>query len=125
MKKMTADKGHFPVFRRGIYNKDRPPSAPQVRVDPRGLVMEGLLEVLVAFVVILSLFLLGASIYSYRVTGNRKMLFVMGAFILFTMKGIIMALSLFTDVVELDLDASLVLLDLFILITLYLLTMTK
>lgn len=87
--------------------------------------MEGLLEVLVAFVLILSVFLLGASIYSYRVTGNRKMIFVMGAFILFTVKGVVMALSLFTDVVELNLDASLVLIDLFILITLYLLTMTK
>ena len=87
--------------------------------------MEGLLEVLVAFVLILSVFLLGASIYSYRVTGNRKMLFVMGAFILFTVKGVVMALSLFTEKVELQLDSSLVLIDLFILITLYLLTMTK
>jgi hypothetical protein len=53
------------------------------------------------------------------------MLFVMGAFILFTIKGILMALALFTDLVDLQLDSSLVLLDLFILITLYLLTMTK
>ncbi len=87
--------------------------------------MEGLLEVLVAFVLILSVFLLGASIYSYRVTGNRKMLFVMGAFVLFTVKGVMMALSLFTDVVDLKLDQSIVLIDLFILITLYLVTMTK
>ncbi|MCK5414950.1 MAG: hypothetical protein KAJ35_06185 [Thermoplasmata archaeon] len=87
--------------------------------------MEGLLEVLVAFVLILSVFLLGASIYSYRVTGNRKMLFVMGAFILFTVKGVLMALALFTDIVDLELDSSLVLVDLFILITLYLVTMTK
>lgn len=87
--------------------------------------MENLLEVLVAFVLILSVFLLGASIYSYRVTGNRKMLFVMGAFILFTVKGVLMALSLFTDLVDLDLDEALVLIDLFILIALYLLTMTK
>ncbi len=87
--------------------------------------MENLLEVLVAFVLILSVFLLGASIYSYRVTGNRKMLFVMGAFILFTVKGVLMALSLFTDLVDLELDEALVLIDLFILIALYLLTMTK
>ena len=87
--------------------------------------MENLLEVLVAFVLILSVFLLGASIYSYRVTGNRKMLFVMGAFILFTVKGVLMALSLFTELVDLEMDESLVLIDLFILITLYLLTMTK
>ena len=87
--------------------------------------MENILEVLVAFVLILSVFLLGASIYSYRVTGNRKMLFVMGAFILFTVKGIIMALALFTDMVDIKLDESLVLIDLFILITLYLVTMTK
>ena len=87
--------------------------------------MENILEVLVAFVLILSVFLLGASIYSYRVTGNRKMLFVMGAFILFTVKGVLMALTLFTDVVDIQLDESLVLIDLFILITLYLVTMTK
>ena len=87
--------------------------------------MENILEVLVAFVLILSVFLLGASIYSYRVTGNRKMLFVMGAFILFTVKGVLMSLTLFTDVVDIQLDESLVLIDLFILITLYLVTMTK
>ncbi len=87
--------------------------------------MENLLEVLVAFVLILSVFLLGASIYSYRVTGNRKMLFVMGAFILFTIKGVLMAVSMFSDSVELELDPALVLIDLFILIALYLLTMTK
>ena len=87
--------------------------------------MENLLEVLVAFVLILSVFLLGASIYSYRITGNRKMLFVMGAFILFTVKGLLMALSLFTDLVDLAMDEALVLIDLFILITLYLVTMTK
>lgn len=87
--------------------------------------MENLLEVLVAFVCILSVFLLGASIYSYRVTGNRKMLFVMGAFILFTVKGVLMALALFTDWFDIQLDESLVLIDLFILITLYLVTMTK
>ena len=87
--------------------------------------MENLLEVLVAFVLVLSMFLLGASIYSYRVTGNRKMLFVMGAFILFTVKGVLMALTLFSDLVDIQLDESLVLIDLFILITLYLVTMTK
>ncbi len=90
-----------------------------------GLVVENILEVLVAFVLILSVFLLGASIYSYRVTGNRKMLFVMGAFILFTVKGVLMSLTLFTDVIDIQLDESLVLIDLFILITLYLVTMTK
>jgi hypothetical protein len=95
------------------------------RVVPRGLAVENLLEVLVAFVLVLSMFLLGASIYSYRVTGNRKMLFVMGAFILFTIKGVLMALSLFTDLIDLALDEALVLIDLFILITLYLVTMTK
>jgi hypothetical protein len=87
--------------------------------------VENLLEVLVAFVLVLSMFLLGASIYSYRVTGNRKMLFVMGAFILFTIKGVLMALALFTDLIDLALDEALVLIDLFILITLYLVTMTK
>jgi len=87
--------------------------------------VENLLEVLVAFVLVLSMFLLGASIYSYRVTGNRKMLFVMGAFILFTVKGVLMALTLFSDLVDIQLDESLVLIDLFILITLYLVTMTK
>ena len=87
--------------------------------------MENLLEVLVAFVLVLSMFLLGASIYSYRVTGNRKMLFVMGAFVLFTIKGVLMALALFTDLIDLAMDEALVLIDLFILITLYLVTMTK
>ena len=122
---MTATAGHLPVYRCNIYMNGRPPSTCRVRVDPRGLVLEGLLEVLVAFVLILSVFLLGASIYSYRVTGNRKMLFVMGAFILFTVKGVLMALALFTNIVDLELDSSLVLVDLFILITLYLVTMTK
>lgn len=87
--------------------------------------MENLLEVLVAFVVILSVFLLGLSFHSYRVTGSRKMLFVMGVFMLFTIKGVLMALSLFTDWVDLSLDPALVIIDLFILITLYIMIIKK
>ena len=87
--------------------------------------MENLLEVLVAFVVILAVFLLGLSYHSFRVTGNRKMLFVMGAFVLFTIKGVLMALSLFSDWVDLELDPALVLIDLFILITLYIMIIKK
>lgn len=92
---------------------------------PRGLDVENLLEVLVAFVLILAIFLLVFSFISYRHTGSRKMLFVMGVFVLFTLKGIIMSLSLFTNIVELEMDPALVLLDLFILITLYLMIIVK
>jgi hypothetical protein len=87
--------------------------------------MENLLEVLVAFVLILSVFLLGVSLHSYRVTGNRKMIFVMGVFVLFTVKAILMTLSLFTDWLDLELDPALVLIDLFILITLYIMIIKK
>ena len=87
--------------------------------------MENLVEVLAAFVLIFSLFLLLLSFRSYQVTGNRKMFFVMGAFILYFITGLVMFLSLFTEVVELKLDPSLLLLDLFILITLYIMIMKK
>jgi hypothetical protein len=97
----------------------------QAHHGPRGLDVENLLEVLVAFVLILAIFLLVFSFISYRHTGSRKMLFVMGVFVLFTLKGIIMSLSLFTDIIELELDPALVLLDLFILITLYLMIIVK
>jgi len=97
----------------------------QAHHGPRGLDMENLLEVLVAFVLILAMFLLVFSFISYRHTGSRKMLFVMGVFVLFTLKGLLMSLSLFTGIVELDLDPALVVVDLFILITLYLMIIVK
>ena len=50
--------------------------------------MENLEEVLVGLMLIFSVFLLGMSLLSYRVTGNRKMLFVTGAFVLFVVKAI-------------------------------------
>lgn len=87
--------------------------------------MENILEVLVAFVLILSIFLLVFSFISYRHTGSRKMLFVMGVFVLFTVKGVLMSLALFSDAVDLELDPVLVLVDLFILITLYLMIIVK
>lgn len=87
--------------------------------------MENILEVLVAFVLILSIFLLVFSFISYRHTGSRKMLFVMGVFVLFTVKGLLMSLALFSDAVDLELDPVLVLVDLFILITLYLMIIVK
>ena len=87
--------------------------------------MENILEVLVAFVLILSIFLLVFSFISYRHTGSRKMLFVMGVFVLFTVKGLLMSLALFSDAVDLELDPVLVLVNLFILITLYLMIIVK
>ena len=87
--------------------------------------MENLVEVLVAFVVILSVFLLALSFKAYSVTGSRKMFFVMGAFVLFLVKGLIEAFALFTDIVELELEPALVLIDLFILITLYIMIIKK
>ncbi len=87
--------------------------------------MDNLLEVLVAFVLILSLFLLVFSFITYRQTGSRKMLFIMGVFVLFTLKGVLMSLALFSDIVDLELDPALVLIDLFILITLYLTIIVK
>ena len=87
--------------------------------------MENLVEVLVAFVLIIAAGLLALSWYSYHVTGNRKLFFVMGAFVLFTVKGVVMSLALFTDAVELELEPTLILLDLFILITLYVMLIKK
>ena len=81
--------------------------------------MENVLEMLVAFVLIIAAGLLVMTYYSYYVTGNRKVLIVLAAFGLFTVKGIIMSLALFTDLIDLELDPVLVLLDLFILIILY------
>jgi hypothetical protein len=92
---------------------------------PRGLDMENLVEVLVAFVLIFSVFLLYLSYRSYQVTGSRKMFFVMGAFVLFLLKGIIESIALFTDAIELKLEPALVLIDLFILITLYIMIIKK
>ena len=87
--------------------------------------MENLVEVLSAFVLIISLFLLLLSYRSYQVTGNRKMFFVMGAFVLYFIKGMLMFLSLFTDAVDLELEPALLLIDLFILITLYIMIIKK
>ena len=87
--------------------------------------MENLEEVLVGLMLIFSVFLLGMSLLSYRVTGNRKMLFVTGAFVLFVVKGCVMATSLFTEAVDLELEPALLLLDLFILITLYIMIIKK
>jgi hypothetical protein len=81
--------------------------------------LENVLEMLVAFVLIIAAGLLVLTYYSYYVTGNRKVLIVMAAFALFTVKGIIMSLALFTDLIDLRLDPTLVLIDLFILVILY------
>ena len=87
--------------------------------------MENLVEVLVAFVLIISLFLLAFTLWSYQRTGSRKLLFVLGAFVLFTLKGLIMTVALFTDALDLELEPSLLLLDLFILISLYIMIIKK
>jgi len=81
--------------------------------------LENVLEMLVAFVLIIAAGLLVMTYYSYYVTGNRKVLIVMAAFVLFTIKGILMTLALFTDIIDLELDPTLVLIDLFILVILY------
>ena len=81
--------------------------------------MENVLEMLVAFVLIIAAGLSALTYLSYQRTGSRKLLIVLGAFVLFTLKGVLMSLALFTDVIDLSLDPVLVLVDLFILITLY------
>jgi len=81
--------------------------------------MENVLEMLVAFVLIIAAGLSALTYISYQRTGSRKLLIVLGAFVLFTLKGVLMSLALFTDVIDLSLDPVLVLVDLFILITLY------
>ncbi len=87
--------------------------------------MENLAEVLVAFVLIISLFLMAFTLWSYQRTGSRKLLFVLGAFALFTLKGLLMTLALFTDLLDLELEPSLLLLDVFILISLYIMIIKK
>jgi len=81
--------------------------------------MENVLEMLVAFVLIIAAGLSALTYISYSRTGSRKLLIVLGAFVLFTLKGVLMSLALFTDAIDLELDPVLVLVDLFILITLY------
>jgi len=81
--------------------------------------MENVLEMLVAFVLIIAAGLSALTYLSYQRTGSRKLLIVLGAFVLFTLKGVLMSLALFTDAIDLELDPVLVLVDLFILITLY------
>lgn len=81
--------------------------------------MENVLEMLVAFVLIIAAGLSALTYISYQRTGSRKLLIVLAAFVLFTIKGVLMSLALFTDLLDLDMDPSLVLIDLFILITLY------
>ena len=81
--------------------------------------MENVLEMLVAFVLIIAAGLSALTYISYQRTGSRKLLIVLGAFVLFTLKGVLMSLALFTDAIDLELDPVLVLVDLFILITLY------
>jgi len=81
--------------------------------------MENVLEMLVAFVLIIAAGLSALTYISYQRTGSRKLLIVLAAFVLFTLKGVLMSLALFTDAIDLELDPVLVLVDLFILITLY------
>ncbi len=81
--------------------------------------MENVLEMLVAFVLIIATGLSVLTYISYQRTGSRKLLIVLAAFVLFTLKGVLMSLALFTDSIDLELDPVLVLVDLFILITLY------
>ena len=81
--------------------------------------MENVLEMLVAFVLIIAAGLSALTYLSYQRTGSRKLLIVLAAFVLFTIKGVLMSLALFTDLMDLDMDPSLVLIDLFILVTLY------
>ncbi len=87
--------------------------------------MEDYVEVLVAFVLIIASGLLVLTYYSYHVTGSRKLLYVMAAFLLFTVKGILMTLALFTDVISLKIDPYLLLIDLSILIILYVVLIKK
>jgi hypothetical protein len=87
--------------------------------------MENVLEMLVAFVLIIAAGLSALTYLSYQRTGSRKLLIVLGAFVLFTFKGVLMSLALFTDLLDLDMDPLLVLIDLFILITLYTVLITK
>jgi hypothetical protein len=53
------------------------------------------------------------------------MFFVMGAFVLYFIKGLVIFLSLFTEVVDLELEPALLLIDLFVLITLYIMIIKK
>jgi len=76
--------------------------------------------VLVASVIVLSTGLAGTTYLSLRRTGNRRLVFVTAAFAMFTIKGLLMALSLFAVVAIVPVDTVLLLADLAILLLLYL-----
>jgi len=79
-----------------------------------------LVNFLIAWVTVFSLALFVIGFLSYRRTGNPKLLAVSTAFLLYFIKGVVMALGLyFPDIVPVTTELASILLDAGILLTLY------
>jgi hypothetical protein len=83
-------------------------------------IVRELVNFLIAWVTVFSLALFVIGFLSYRRTGNPKLLAVSTAFLLYFIKGIVMALGLyFPDIVTITTQLPTILLDVLILLTLY------
>lgn len=82
--------------------------------------IEEVINFLIAWVTVFSLALFIIGYVSYRRTGHPKLLAVSIAFLLFFIKGVVMALGLyFPDIVNVTTELESILLDVAILLTLY------
>jgi hypothetical protein len=87
--------------------------------DAMDMVRE-LVNFLIAWVTVFSLALFVIGFLSYRRTGNPKLLAVSTAFLLYFIKGVVMALGLyFPNIVGVTTELPSILLDVLILLTLY------
>jgi hypothetical protein len=83
-------------------------------------IVRELVNFLIAWVTVFSLALFVIGYLSYRRTGNPKLLAVSTAFLLYFIKGVVMALGLyFPDIVTITTQLPTILLDVLILLTLY------
>lgn len=88
--------------------------------------IEEIINFLIAWVTVFSLALFVIGYLSYRRTGHPKLLAVSIAFLLYFIKGVVMALGLyFPDVVKVTTELESILLDVLILLTLYYATVRR
>ena len=84
------------------------------------ILVDEVINFLIAWVTVFSLALFIIGYVSYRRTGHPKLLAVSIAFLLYFIKGVVMALGLyFPDIVNVTTELESILLDVVILLTLY------
>lgn len=79
-----------------------------------------LFDILIAWITVFSFTLFIISVISYFRTGNKRILLVSSAFLLFSIKGIILTMGLyFPEIISVRLDLPSILFDVMILLIIY------